>query len=164
MRLFVAARPPAEVLDGLERLPRAAAAHVRWTTRDQWHVTLRFLGNVEDPGPVIRAVRDAVRDMGVCTATIGPAPIRLGRDVVALPVRGLDELASAVIGSTADMGHRAGARPFRGHLTLARTKGGRVDLHALDLDDAWTVDTVEVIRSHLGANGARYETLERCAL
>ena len=56
MRLFVGVRPPDEVLDLIADLPRRAQAGLRWTTRDQWHVTLRFLGEVEDPTVVVDAL------------------------------------------------------------------------------------------------------------
>ena len=46
MRLFVAVWPPDDVIDVLADLPRPEVAGVRWTTRGQWHVTLRFLGHV----------------------------------------------------------------------------------------------------------------------
>ena len=46
-RLFVAVWPPDEVLDAIAALPRADEPGVRWTRRDQWHVTLRFLGSAE---------------------------------------------------------------------------------------------------------------------
>ena len=47
MRLFVAVWPPPEVLDLVAEIDRPALAGVRWTTRDQWHVTLRFLGRMD---------------------------------------------------------------------------------------------------------------------
>ncbi len=49
MRLFVAVWPSAAVVDELRGLERPARPGVRWTTADQWHVTLRFLGEMEDP-------------------------------------------------------------------------------------------------------------------
>ena len=46
-RLFVAVWPSADVLDALERLPRPPLAGARWTTRRQWHVTVRYFGVVD---------------------------------------------------------------------------------------------------------------------
>ena len=46
-RMFIAAWPPSAVLDALDALPRRDVAGVRWTTREQWHVTLRYLGDVD---------------------------------------------------------------------------------------------------------------------
>ena len=59
MRLFVAAWPPADVVEALRGLDRPVVTGMRWTTADQWHVTLRFLGDVDDPAPVVAALTAA---------------------------------------------------------------------------------------------------------
>src|SRR5437899_2052742 len=59
MRLFVAVSLPDEVLDLLASLARPEVSGVRWTTRDQWHVTTRFLGAVDDAQPVVDALSAA---------------------------------------------------------------------------------------------------------
>jgi 2'-5' RNA ligase len=164
MRLFVAVRPPEHLLNELETLPRPSDIPARWTTREQWHVTLRFLGNVDDPAPVIDAL-DATREsLAPVDVTVGPRAAVLGRQVVYLPVAGLDVLADVIIDATRNFGEPPPARPFKGHLTLARTKGAVVDRSSLDLAATWTVDHVELIRSHLGRGPARYETLAALSL
>jgi len=173
VRLFVAVWPPADLLDGLGRLARPAVAGVRWTTRDQWHVTLRFLGEAE-PGAVVAALQRAPLPPP-CTATAGPAVARLGRRVLMVPVAGLDAVAAATVAATAGLGtERPDDRPFAGHLTLARasTKGVRgpnrgPDLGALagaPVAAAWEVDEVTVVESRLARAGARYEVLARVPL
>src|SRR2546423_1820455 len=113
-RLFVALWPPAEVLDAVEALPRLPLAGARWTTRPQWHVTLRFLGAAD--ARVAAAALDNVV-AARCTAVLGPRPTRLGRGVLMLPVAGVDELAVAVVQATGHVGVPPDPRPFRGHLT-----------------------------------------------
>ena len=164
MRLFVAVRPPERVLDALAALVRPDDPAARWTTREQWHVTLRFLGNVDDPAPVVAALRGAVRTLSPVEVVLGPHAAMLGRGVVQLPVEGLDELASVVIAATASFGKPPDERRFKGHLTLARTKGRAVDRSSLDLSAAWTVEQLELIRSHLGQGPARYETVAAFSL
>ena len=164
MRLFVAVRPPDAVLDDLAALRRPQRTPSRWTTRDQWHITLRFLGNVDDTSPVITALERAATQSAPAEVTIGPRPGVLGRQVVYLPVAGLDELAETVVRETAGVGDPPQTRRFRGHLTLARTKGAIVDLSALTLTASWTVREIELVRSHLGGGPARYETLARLPL
>lgn len=159
MRLFVAVRPPEEMLDTLAALPRPDGTPARWTTRRQWHVTLRFLGNVEDPAPIIDALEQGLRGGAPVDVTIGPRAGVLGHQVVYLPVAGLEPLADVVVQATAPFGEPASGRPFRGHLTLARTKGGIVDVSSLALSGSWTVAEIELVRSHLGGGPARYETL-----
>ena len=125
---------------------------------EHWHVTLRFLGNVEVT-PAVDAL-SRLSGVAVAMAVVGPAAVRLGREVLALPVEGLGSLAAAVDDAFAGLGRDPDHRPFRGHLTLARGKGVR-GLAGLEMAEplAWPVGTVSLVRSHLGRAGARYEDL-----
>jgi RNA 2',3'-cyclic 3'-phosphodiesterase len=148
VRLFVAVRPPDEVLDVLAGLRRVERQGVRWTTRDQWHVTLRFLG-------VAAALDEAT--LAACSAEAGPRVAVLGRNVV-VPVAGVEALAAGVIDATRGFGVPAERRRFRGHLTMARVSRGRTGgLVGEPIDVRFPVDDVRLVRSHLGAGGARYE-------
>ena len=156
VRLFVAVRPNETVLDAVAGLARPERPGVRWTTRPQWHVTLRFLGEVEDPGPV--AVALAATPLEACTAVVGPRVTVLGRSTVVVPVAGLDALAAGVARATATVGAPPEARAFRGHLTLARVRRGPArDLAGEALEVRFPVDDVRLVRSHLGPGGSRYE-------
>lgn len=139
MRLFVAVRPPPWFVEGV-RNP---------------HVTLRFLGQVDDSlvDEVTEALRAGLVGVGPCVAEIGTRRRRLGATAVVVPVGGLDELAVAVAAAVGRYG--GDDRPFRGHLTVARRRRG-----ARAPDDAatavpsdqvtWTVDEVVLVRSELG--------------
>jgi 2'-5' RNA ligase len=163
VRLFVAVWPPPDVAARLAALPRPELPGLRWTTRDQWHVTLLFLGERPDEevaplGAGVAAVAAGQPDRPV--ARLGPRTTILSGAALVVPVAGLDALAAPlhrVLGPGAD-----GARPFRGHLTLARARGRRrVDsrLAGTPLEAVWTVDRVALVASTLGADGARYRTL-----
>jgi 2'-5' RNA ligase len=162
-RLFVAVVPPEGVLDAVAALPRPDADGLRWTTRDQWHVTLRFLGAVRDVDPVVSAL--AAMPFVRCEAMLGPAIDRFGRRVLHVPVTGLDALAAAVVSATADFGEPPEDRPFTAHLTIARARSRRgVDLRpfaGVPIAATWAVDEVAVVESHLHPQGARYEIVAR---
>jgi 2'-5' RNA ligase len=160
-RLFVAVWPPPEVLDILAALPRAEQPGVRWTTRGQWHVTLRFLGRADTV-----AVGEALQRITAvpCEAVLGPRPTRLGREAVALPVAGLEEVAADVTRLTAALGRPPEHRAFRGHLTLARLKGAATGLTDMIVSARWTVSSVALVESHLHPAGARYTTVAEVAL
>ena len=158
MRLFVAVWPPEDVLDTIAGLDRPDTDAVRWTSREQWHVTLRFLGEVEaEPEGLL----DPLRALPPAQVAIGPRTERLRGHVLMIPVRGLDDLAGAVADPQ-------DTRPFRGHLTLARTRtrGGKIpaSLAGTPVTGTWTVSRVSLVRSHLGRGPARYEDLRTVEL
>ena len=126
MRLFAAAWPPAGVRRSLARLPRPDVPGLRWTTTDQWHVTLAFYGEVPEEelpalaGPLGRA---AMSVPGPPVATVGDRTLLLGRDALCLPVSGLDLLAGTVREATLPWVRNGPG--FTGHLSLARAGRGR---------------------------------------
>jgi 2'-5' RNA ligase len=158
MRLFVAVWPPPEVVARLGELRRRDRDGVRWTTADQWHVTLRFLGEVDDSAPVIDALVRA--QLTPAEARLGPASESFGRHVVAVPVAGLDDLARGVIAATAAFGKPPPDRDYHGHITLARLRlGNPRSLAGAPIEARWAVEDVRLVRSHLHPDGARYEDL-----
>jgi 2'-5' RNA ligase len=167
MRLFVAVWPPASAADAVAALDRPLVDGLRWTTPDQWHVTLRFLGDVDEPAPVVAELRARVRSdapspVSAPTVRMGPVTGRFGHRVLHVPVSGLDRVAAAVADPTDD-------QPFRGHVTLARARDRRgVDLRpfaGLACGPVeWIADEVTLVQSHLGRGGARYEIIERVTL
>jgi RNA 2',3'-cyclic 3'-phosphodiesterase len=158
VRLFVAVWPPDDLLDAVARLPRPERPGVRWTTRDQWHATLRFLGHVEMPDAALEALRRV--DAPATEAVLGPAVEALNPRVLSIPVAGLDDVAMSVVACTAEVGKPPEDRPFRGHLTLARSKRGSVRrLAGAAVTGRWRVEEIALVRSDLSRSGARYETL-----
>jgi RNA 2',3'-cyclic 3'-phosphodiesterase len=147
--------PPDDVLDAIAGLPRPSMSGVRWSTRDQWHVTLRFLGDaaVDDTMAALDEVSGCATE-----ALLGPMVQRLGRGVLCLPVDGLAALAAAVQQVTAGLGKPLEHRRFRGHVTLARLTGAAPTIDA-GISCRWTVATFALVRSRLGSGPARYETI-----
>jgi RNA 2',3'-cyclic 3'-phosphodiesterase len=170
-RLFVGVWPPSEVSAVLSSLERPALDAVRWTTAEQWHVTLAFLGNVavtaiDDVGAAI--VHATARAAARPEARLGPSTRRVGRSVLCVPVRGVDELAARVRGALGELFPDAGLEgPFNGHLTLARSRGRRTlpaSLAGAPVEACWRVGEVDLVRSELDPSGARYTTLVRATV
>lgn len=171
MRLFVGVWPPeavrervAEVVAGF----RTAHEGVRWEPPERWHVTLRFLGKVSEPDAVVEALERAA--LVPAEVELGPEVRVLGRQVLHIPVAGLDEMAGAVEEATAELGQPPDPRPFRGHLTLARLSGRRSQRHRPAMAAArewrgtpvaatWRVDAVHLVRSRPGPAGSRYDDI-----
>lgn len=151
MRLFVAVWPPADVVSLLGSIDRPHRKELRWTTPDQWHVTLRFLGEA-DPDEVIERLRPALAGVGPRDVVLGPVTRRLGSSILMVPVDGLDDVAAA-LPFPAD-------KPFTGHLTLARAKKRSsipAALAGTPVSAGWRVETVSLARSTLKPGGAVYE-------
>ncbi|MGA3146712.1 MAG: RNA 2',3'-cyclic phosphodiesterase [Acidimicrobiales bacterium] len=164
MRLFVAVGLPAPIVELVEALPRPETRQLRWTTPAQWHITLRFLGEVDEVAEVADAVNGLAGrfDPGAIEARLGPESRWFpGRRVLQVPVAGLDALAGLVRDLTARWG--AADQPgFSGHVTLARVRGrggGPAHLAGVPVEGRFAVARVSVFASTLGAGNASYEVL-----
>ena len=165
-RLFVAVWPPDDVLSLIAALPRPDVEGLRWTTRDQWHVTLRFFGSVE-----LESASEALRSVvaSSTTAVLGPETGRFGKRILHVPVDGLADIAKGVVRATKKVGKPPEPRPFSGHLTLARARDRRrgVDLRELvgtPIAAEWPVTEVCLVESHMSSKGAIYEVVETISL
>jgi RNA 2',3'-cyclic 3'-phosphodiesterase len=141
-----------------------------------WHLTLRFLGEVDevDADRLVRALDTA--DLGPALVlrwgSLGAFPRPRRANVLWLGVdQGEDEaerLAAAVEEALEAAGFPPEDRPFRSHLTLSRIRPDQDVTAVLDavpsLGLAMAVDRVVLYRSHLGPGGPRYETVESFAL
>src|SRR5262249_47107566 len=113
MRLFVAVTPPPEVLDELEAAVaplRSSCPGLRWTGRQNWHVTLAFLGQVDDAvvdklAPTRAA---AARKASASRVSLGPGGcFPEGRPLANVLWVGLDEGADFVSKLAASVGEAA---------------------------------------------------------
>ena len=153
-RLFVAAWPPPPVVGELATLAREEPG-VRWVRPDQLHVTLHFLGATE-PEAVVERLSE--QHLPAAVATLGAKVARLGRDVVMVPVSGLDELAAAVAAALAGSGRPPEPHAFRGHLTIARVRRrGPCSALGRHLSATFPVTEVVLVNSMLTDAGPVYE-------
>lgn len=167
MRCFVAVWPAPAVLDALAGLARPPVDGLHWTTPGQWHVTMRFFGELgpEDAENAGAALAGVVASWpGPFDAEGGPGTRFLGAGLVIWPVEGLTGAALAVERATADIGQPVPERPFVGHITIARGRRGtdlRHNRHLLQpLSALWTVSSVSLVESELHAAGAIYRDIE----
>ena len=166
MRCFVAAWPPPGVLTALANLRRPETVNVRWSARDQWHVTLRFFGELS-PDDVERATTALVQVAAASPRAVelagGPSTRFLGPRLLVWPVEGLSDLAGKVESATARIGEPPPSRRFSGHLTLARTRGTadiRRERGLLQpLEMSWSATAISLVQSRLGPKGASYSEL-----
>jgi len=155
-RLFVAVYPPPDVVETLAALPRGASEGVRWVPPDQYHVTIRFLGDAETE-PVIAALDQVVPTLSRSAVVLGPQVSRLGRNVVCVPATGLEVMAGAIAGATAHFGIPPDPRPFRGHVTLARLRRrAACGLAGTAFDATFEAGGVHLVESITRSGGAEH--------
>jgi RNA 2',3'-cyclic 3'-phosphodiesterase len=173
VRLFVAVSLPSDVTTLVRDLARPDLASLRWTTEEQWHVTLRFLGEVEAPSAVADALKEVPAmleeaEINDVDAYLGAATAWFrGRRILHVPVAGLDALAQAVAVATAPWGDVSEEPPFAGHLTLARVRQretGPANLAGTPISAEWAVDAIVLMSSTLGPGGSRYGAVARIPL
>jgi 2'-5' RNA ligase len=146
VRLFVAVRPSAAAVSHLQ----AHLGRVRTSSPEQWHVTLAFLGEVEDDSAlqeglaVVASMHEPFELRLRGSGRFGPRATWVG---VAGQVDALRALARDVQDVCRDAGIELERRAYRPHLTV-----GRVDPALLAAYDgpAWPVREIELVLSTLG--------------
>jgi len=182
-RLFIAVTVPEEIKSEIEKtqtelrraLPKAS---VRWTKRAQFHLTLKFLGNVDAQrvGPLTKALGAACQGFGpleLRAERIGFFPDLRRPRVVWVGMHDQQEqlagVQRAIEAATRDYTAEESTERFTGHVTLGRIKSlSRTEAEALAalaaslatrFFGAWTAGAVELFRSQLSPEGARHTTL-----
>lgn len=182
LRLFLAIPIPETVKAELRRAqleaqpllpPRAA----RWTRPEQFHLTLKFLGNV--PAADTAALSDAVR--AVCATApplhlraegVGFFPNESSPRVFWVEIKSLDgtlmEFQRQLEAAVERFAEKQEAKKFTAHVTLARfEKLVRRDaekwMARLQRDQTfgeWTAREIELVRSTLSPSGAVHAILD----
>ncbi|TDC61326.1 RNA 2',3'-cyclic phosphodiesterase [Actinomadura sp. GC306] len=186
MRLFVALVPPPDILDELEeavRPHRDAVPELRWVRRELLHVTLTFLGEVDDRTldrllPRLERAVGRHERMSLSLAGAGAFPgSGAHARVLWTGLFGDRRRMARLAASTTAAGRRVGTLPdkhrgFRPHLTLARSRKP-VDVRPLVeslsafAGAAWTAGSVHLMLSHLPGKDysqVRYESLKTWSL
>src|SRR6185312_10694181 len=135
---FSAIEIPQNVAERLTLL-RAGLSGARWIDSDNYHLTLRFIGDVDG---------STARDFTFALSEIAAAPFQLrlnglgsfgGRKPRAIfagiaPSDGLDTLRRANERAAREAGLPPEGRNFKPHVTLARLRGARADAVAAYLE------------------------------
>lgn len=183
MRSFVAIELPAEVKRALGALQddlRAARADVNWVKPENFHLTLKFLGEVEERRieEVERTCAEAAsaaRKFDLKLEGVGLLPHRRQPRVVYVAVGGqvgeLSELHRAVEEKLGAVGFEKEARAFKPHITMGRVKSPQRARELVALCEAqqlapreFAVGEIALMRSELHPTGARYTRLGQAAL
>ncbi|WP_342250702.1 RNA 2',3'-cyclic phosphodiesterase [Sphingomonas sp. OTU376] len=175
IRLFVGLRPPtpirAKLLGLMGGIPGA-----RWQDDDQLHITLRFIGDVDE-----RAAEDAATALSgvywppieLSLEGVGAFDKRGRVNAVWAGVRPKEQLAALhrkVDQALVRAGQPPEGRAYLPHITLARMNSPTevverfVEAHAGLASTPFTLDHFFLFESSLGHEGARYDAVARYPL
>ena len=180
MRLFAGLRLSHEAVQRLTDL-RLRLAHptdgLRWSAPDQWHITLKFFGDVEArQAEILVTALQGIRQprlelsveelgllgaKGILFAAVSPTP-----ELLQLQQR-VEQYAA--VGEALPESH-----PFRPHITLARSRNrtghatlarlSKPALPSLGRGMRWIAEEVLLYESTLSPDGAQYEIYARFPL
>ena len=170
MRLFVALSIPDAVAQSL-MLVQAGVPGARWQTREQLHLTLRFIGEVD--GRDAAAIDDALQGIHVPAFSLqlhGVGQFGTGKQArahalwaAARPNPALDHLQRKVDTAIRRVGQPQDAHKFTPHVTLARMRHpepGRVlewlTHNALYTSSEFPVTAFHLYSSRLTSDGSLY--------
>ena len=172
MRLFIAAFLPEETKDALFRYAQSLGGFlrgVRWEPREKLHVTLRFLGDVDES-----CLEGLSADVG--SAVCGSGSVESGFDdfclfpgarnprVLALGLvknERFQSLFDKVQGAVLRNGFEMERRKFIPHVTLGRIRGDFGGIGEIPRPDGteFFITRIGVVQSELGPRGSRYTGL-----
>jgi len=168
-RLFVAIRPPEDIIDLLLDA-MDEGAEFRWQSDQQLHLTLRFVGEVERPladdlAAALAGVRSAPFELRL--SGLGSFDHRNGGALWAgvEPKAEVTALAARIERACLAVGLPPETRAFRPHITLARWRGprsreAREFLAGRSLSSPpFAVDRFILFESRLSRHGAHYEAV-----
>jgi 2'-5' RNA ligase len=179
-RLFFALDPPAALTRKIENLVQkfdAPPNFVRWVRAGNMHITLKFLGEVDEASipSIVEAARRAVTPfpaMKLIIEGLGVFPNHEQPQVVWFGLKGdtetLRKMESALSSSLAPLGFPPEDRPFAGHLTIGRVKSGNArgkiarlvrQYHRFYIGEAVSGEVV-LYESRLSMEGAVYTKLD----
>lgn len=178
-RLFVAVPLDPQLKLRIERLAaaqREQLAFRKWTHPGDYHVTMQFLGDTDEPkeaevrsrlqqaATAVKPFRLAVESFGAFGPPAAPSVFWLG---VKGELAALKQLHAAVETAMEQAGYAKETKPFRPHVTLARKYAGRAPFvmprpaaasASAEEPFAWTVNELVLYESHL-ARTPMYEAI-----
>ncbi len=180
LRLFVAVNLTEnlrqQIWDSSATLRRAAPA-LLWSSPDHLHITLKFLG--AQPAELVQQLSDSLSEvaaehspirisMGQFGAFPNPARPRVVWLGITQGANDLSKLAHDVDHACVPFGTALESRPFRPHITLARSRDSLAENQRMALSVAmkhevafepFVVESIDLMRSEMSPRGSRYTAL-----
>lgn len=187
MRTFIAIELPKEIKDALARLQeqlKISAADVKWVEPNNIHLTLKFLGEVDDKkigevGKIIEDIAKGERPFQARISSIGAFPKISSPRVIWVGIDKGDnetkEIAKGLEEKIAKVGIPKENRDFSSHITIGRTRSvlnrERLAKELKTVADnleknnlEFSVRKIALFKSTLTPNGPIYEALKETSL
>jgi len=177
IRAFIAIALPEEIKDSIQDIVsglREKNPAVRWVRPEGMHLTLKFLGNIDESfvETLSLGLDDVVAQYSCLKLTLsrlGVFPnVRRPRIVwIGLTgnIENLSHLAGSIDALSFQFGIERERREFKSHITLGRLKvPTMVDLGIEFTQETFTATQVLLFQSKLSSQGARYSVLHRSVM
>jgi 2'-5' RNA ligase len=183
LRSFIAIELPEEVKSALSRLQdklKESAVDIRWVKPDNIHLTLKFLGDIDDKniGNIVQQLEGACAKYSffeLAVSGIGVFPNVRSPRVMWAGLKYEDAFAGfhgEIENGLASIGYEREGRRFSPHLTLGRFRSfkgkasvsERIELHKNDRLGSIGVRTISLMESKLSPSGASYSRVKEIAL
>jgi 2'-5' RNA ligase len=176
MRLFLALDIPKSIKDQIHSLQDKSLEGAKWTSPEQWHITLHFIGESEEE-PIREALAKVkagsfslqLRGIGRFPERGKPNVLWLG--IIAPPaLKALHQATGEALKTT---GFIPESRPYSPHLTLARFKERKPSPQALEAyrqqhaafeTEGFSVNHFSLYQSELAKSGVIYTVRENYPL
>lgn len=176
MRIFVALELPEKTKDNLARSAeqfRQFATKGRFTERQNYHVTLHFLGEVAESDLIyVQSAMDGIKDLPAPVIALHQFSVLRGGDIVCAKIRQNgdltvlhDKMGELLENNGFDVEHRA----YRPHITLIRQYGFSLPFSEVTksvdvFNKQFAATEVVLYQSVLDRSGPTYTELYRVSL
>jgi len=183
IRTFIAISVPERVKNNIEELQRQlkrGGGHLKWIRTESIHLTLKFLGDVEESkiDTIADSVHKAVSSQQpfiISVSGTGAFPnikrprvlwagIDEGKEILTSLATGIDRACTA-------LGFKPEKRKFSAHLTIGRVKSSKNiqnTLNTMNSTDfeggSFRAEEIQIIKSELRPEGAKYTPLHTIKL
>ncbi len=185
IRTFIAIKIPGDIqekLGGIQEKLKQSAVHVSWVRPGNIHLTLKFLGNIEEPQfpDITTSIQESVQAVSPFQLQIGYAGafpnIRFPRVIwigVTDDEAGSLKTIQTTLGSRlASVGFKEEQERFQPHLTLGRVRSQKNKSNLLraieSIVNVWVgeipVNTIYLMKSELKPTGSEYTDIAEVKL
>jgi 2'-5' RNA ligase len=172
LRVFIAAHIPEEIKEEINEYLTEMKPHwegVKWESQDKLHVTLKFLGEIEES--IVGKIQDILEELlliyspfEMTISTFGGFPNLKNPRVLFIGLsenHGLIRLQSEIEERLEALGFKKERRIFTPHITVGRIKGRARSKGALHFPNntPFLITQIAVMRSELSPHGSKYTPL-----